>query len=144
MNHKDLARIYAVGYISPVIFQTSHFLQMGDESDISYLLKTHKTRVVVDEDGGEFAKFYHFSGPCLIFSVGEIVCEDGTLSSQAATMDSPQDESRGENGTLGLLVIFLYQIIHDGIFRPRQPCKHNCKRGTTHISPHVHPFQHDL
>ena len=40
-----------------------------------------------------------FSGPCLIFSVGGIVCGEDPFSSQAATMDSPQNESRGENGT---------------------------------------------
>ena len=33
---------------------------MGDENDISYLLKTHKPRIVVDEHGGESAKCYHF------------------------------------------------------------------------------------
>ena len=26
---------------------------MGDESDVSYLLETHKPRIVVDQDGGE-------------------------------------------------------------------------------------------
>ena len=33
---------------------------MGDENDISYLLKTHNPRIVVDEHGGESAKCYHF------------------------------------------------------------------------------------
>ena len=44
---------------------------MGDESDISSLLKIHRPHIVVDEDGGELPLSLSFDGSWLIFLSGE-------------------------------------------------------------------------
>ena len=43
---------------------------MGDESDISHLLKAHKPRIVVGEDGGEVPLSLTFCRPSLNFLSG--------------------------------------------------------------------------
>ena len=72
---------------------------MGNQGDVSYLLKTHKPRILVDEDGGEVPPSLTVRGSLLIFLVGWIVCGEDALSPQAAAMVSPPNESRDVGGT---------------------------------------------
>ena len=70
---------------------------MGNEGDVSYLLKTHKPRIVVDEDGGEVQPDNSAShSSCYL--VGEINFGASPLSSRAASRDSPPKELQDEKG----------------------------------------------
>lgn len=78
--------------------------QMGHESSVSYLLKTHKPRIVVDKDGGELLlSFIVWWTIPHLFLVGSIICRKDTPSPLTTTMYSQSNESRGENGMLFLV-----------------------------------------
>ena len=72
-------------------FSTLTLSQMGDVSDVSSLLATHKPHIVVDEDGGKL--LYHLGDRASSFSVGCIIYgEDDAIG-------SPLNQSRDKNCT---------------------------------------------